>query len=107
MATLNTTIAVFAGHDLPKSGDAPEFFGTVGALRAESPDWLDGDTLQDCLDALDARGCWRYGGGAGQAFIALKVEPVPLRPGTASAAAPADPDAWPFREHRSQAEVAA
>jgi len=80
MASLHTQIAVFTGHDIPADASSPCFFGTVGELQAENPNWLKDDVLQECLDRLDEDGVWRYGGGAEQAFIALRVHPVPGNP---------------------------
>lgn len=75
MATLNTPIAIFAGHDKPQDGQSAEFFGPVGDFVQANADAMDGDAVQAMLDDLDAHGCHLIGGGAAPAFIALKVTP--------------------------------
>ena len=45
MASLNTQIALFAGHDMPADFSAVEWIGTVGEFRAAN-ECMDGDDLQ-------------------------------------------------------------
>lgn len=96
MATLNTRIALFAGHDIPRNGASAERLCTVAEFHADNADAIDGDALQAMLDDLDAHGRHLIGGGAAPAFILLRIDPI---------AASADAQAWPFRQHRSQAEA--
>lgn len=76
MADLSTQIALFDGHAVPADGSSPIWTGTVRDFLSSNVEQAEGEELDALIENIGASGRHRIGGGAAQAFILLRIDPV-------------------------------